>query len=149
MKLFIKITTMISLIATVSAISFAQNSNEAVGNKSKTSSSMSNSGTSTTTNPNATTGTTVESGTVPNAGNNFNNTGARTNVSPNAPVIHQLTLQGIKAQDQAKIVQFARQAGASEAKVEGNILKYSGTSFNQDRFSTLVSGSLPDVNVTE
>lgn len=73
--------------------------------------------------------------------------GTRSTTRPNAAVTQVLTMDGVKAEDNAKVVQFAREAGASDARMEGNTLKYSGETFNQARFNSLVTGSFPGVNI--
>ena len=61
----------------------------------------------------------------------------------------QLTLTGLKAQDRGKVIQFARQAGATTAKIEGDTLNYTGTEFNREKFDSLMTGTLPRLGVQD
>jgi hypothetical protein len=67
----------------------------------------------------------------------------------NATQTRQLTLTGLKAQDRGKVIQYARQAGATTARIEGDTLNYSGTEFDQEKFNSLMTGTLPRIGVQD
>ena len=61
----------------------------------------------------------------------------------------QLTLTGANADNNARILEFAAQAGATSARIEGNVLKFSGPNFDQQKFNSLVVNSYPNVNIKD
>lgn len=87
--------------------------------------------------------------TQPNTTTQTGNAGTRTTVQPNAAVTQQIKLQGIKPEDHAKILQYARQAGALTGNIDGETLRISSNNFNRDRFSTLLSSALPEVTIQQ
>ncbi len=128
-----------------------------------------NPGATTNTNPNTTTNPngTTNSNTVSNPSNS-NNTGqtfnngtggtntttggvnnnqTKTTARPNAAVTQQMTLNNIQGEQNAKILEMAKQAGAQNPRIEGNVLKYSSSNFNQDQFSRAVISAYPDINI--
>ena len=90
------------------------------------------------------TGTTVyDNGT----GTNVQSGNARTGANTNSSVTRSLSLQGMKAQDNQKIVQLAKDAGAVNPRVENGTLKYSGGNFNQQQFVSAVTTLNSDIKV--
>ncbi len=87
--------------------------------------------------------------TQPNTSTQTGNANNRTSVQPNAAVTQQIKLQGIKPEDHAKILQFARQAGAVTGNIDGETLRISSNNFSRDRFSTLLSTALPDITIQQ
>lgn len=179
MKILIKTSIFFAAISALSLTAHAQTNNNAVGKKVKTPTNTSNSATTnatSNTNSNAANNTAVgpnnfnntgtnqynngTGGTIPGATTNAVNTQpntttqtgnatTRSTVQPNAAVTQQIKLQGIKAEDHAKILQYARQAGAVTGNIDGDTLRISSNNFNRDRFSTLMSTALPDVTIQD
>lgn len=59
----------------------------------------------------------------------------------------KLMLQGVLPDEADKIIQFAKDAGATDAQMEGNVLKVYGNNFNQDTFETWMVDSIPGAKV--
>lgn len=138
-------------------------------NTTSTTTTTINPGTTTNTNPNTTTNPngTMNSNTVSNPSNTnntgqtfnngtggtntttggVNNNATKTTARPNAAVTQQMTLNNIQGEQNARILELAKQAGAQNPRIEGNVLKYSSSNFNQDQFSRAVISAYPDINI--
>ncbi len=148
---------------------FAQNSgssgNKAAGNSTKASNNAAGNATtpsadsSTQTTPvgeenfNGTGTTTYNNGT---GANTFGNgTGTTNTVNANKQNNNKmspgkttrLTLDGLKGTDATQIIQSAKNAGATDARIEGNTLVITGNNFKTDRFKSLLTASQPSVDV--
>lgn len=152
MKLLTKTTIVWTAIAVSMVLWEATKAETKTGSTAgKTTSPSSNSGTEKSDSPTSDKGITKDG-----FSNNVDNKdeGARKNRRPtkiNDPAekkkaIQELILSGATPESSTQILQFAQLSGATTAKIEGNVLKYTG-SINQDKFASLVYNAYPNVNI--